>query len=70
MFRLVPMHQLKSGAQSGVHGEPGPDIFDVRYAALHGRLELARSEAAAGPQEAVPAAPSAVNGLLAKSRGA
>jgi NTE family protein len=70
---LAPMHQLKSGPNLVVHfGEPAPEMFDVDYAALPGRLELVAAMLMPFRKKLLPAAPSAVNvlwrGLVAHQR--
>src|SRR3984893_13437043 len=61
---LAPMHQLKSGPNLVVHfGEPAAEMFDVEYAALPGRLELAMAMLMPFRKKLLPAAPSAVNVL-------
>ena len=61
---LDPMHQLKSGPNLVVHfGEPAVETFDVDYAALPGRLELAAAMLVPFRKNSLPAAPSAVNVL-------
>jgi NTE family protein len=61
---LEPMHQLKSGPNLVVHfGEPAVEKFDVDYAALPGRLELAAAMLVPFRKKLLPAAPSAVNVL-------
>ena len=61
---LVPMHQLKSGPNLVVHfGEPEIETFDVDYAALPGRLELAAAMLVPFRKKLLPKAPSAVNVL-------
>ena len=61
---LEPMHQLKSGPNLVVHfGEPAIEKFDVDYAALPGRLELAAAMLVPFRKKLLPQAPSAVNVL-------
>jgi len=61
---LEPMHQLKSGPNLVVHfGEPAIQTFDIDYAALPGRLELAAAMLIPFRKKLLPAAPSAVNVL-------
>jgi NTE family protein len=61
---LAQMHQLKSGPNLVVHfGDPAAEMFDVDYAALPGRLELAMSMLMPFRKKLLPAAPSAVNVL-------
>jgi NTE family protein len=61
---LAQMHQLKSGPNLVVHfGEPAVETFDVDYAALPGRLELAAAMLMPFRKKLLPAAPSAVNVL-------
>ena len=61
---LAPMHQLKSGPNLVVHfGDPAAEMFDVEYAALPGRLELAAAMLMPFRKRLLPAAPSAVNVL-------
>ena len=61
---LEPMHQLKSGPNLVVHfGEPAVETFDVDYAALPGRLELAAAMLVPFRKNRLPAAPNAVNVL-------
>ena len=61
---LAPMHQLKSGPNLVVHfGEPAAETFDVDYAALPGRLELALAMLVPFRKKILPNAPSAVNVL-------
>ena len=61
---LASMHQLKSGPNLVVHfGEPAAEMFDVEYAALPGRLELAAAMLLPFRKKLLPAAPSAVNVL-------
>ncbi len=61
---LDPMHQLKSGPNLVVHfGEPAVETFDVDYASLPGRLELAVAMLLPFRKKLLPAAPSAVNVL-------
>jgi NTE family protein len=61
---LEPMHQLKSGPNLVVHfGEPAIEKFDVDYAALPGRLELAAAMLVPFRKKLLPPAPSAVNVL-------
>jgi NTE family protein len=61
---LAPMHQLKSGPNLVVHfGEPAVQRFDVDYATLPGRLELAAAMLVPFRKKLLPAAPSAVNVL-------
>src|SRR5882762_9618356 len=61
---LASMHQLKSGPNLVVHfGEPAAEMFDVDYAALPGRLELAAAMLLPFRKKLLPAAPSAVNVL-------
>jgi NTE family protein len=61
---LAPMHQLKSGPNLVVHfGNPATETFDVDYAALPGRLELAAAMLMPFRKKLLPNAPSAVNVL-------
>jgi len=61
---LEPMHQLKGGPNLVVHfGEPAVETFNVDYAALPGRLELAVAMLLPFRKKLLPAAPSAVNVL-------
>jgi len=61
---LAPMHQLKSGPNLVVHfGNPATETFDVDYAALPGRLELAAAMLVPFRKKSLPVAPSAVNVL-------
>ncbi len=61
---LAPMHQLKSGPNLVVHfGNPATETFDVDYAALPGRLELAAAMLLPFRKKLLPVAPSAVNVL-------
>ena len=61
---LEPMHQLKSGPNLVVHfGEPAVEKFDVDYATLPGRLELAAAMLMPFRKKLLPSAPSAVNVL-------
>jgi NTE family protein len=61
---LAPMHQLKSGPNLVVHfGNPATERFDVDYAALPGRLELAAAMLMPFRRKLLPNAPSAVNVL-------
>src|SRR6202048_1808141 len=61
---LAQMHQLKSGPNLVVHfGDPAAEMFDVEYAALPGRLELAMAMLMPFRKKLLPAAPSAVNVL-------
>jgi NTE family protein len=61
---LAPMHQLKSGPNLVVHfGDPATETFDVDYASLPGRLELAAAMLLPFRKKSLPAAPSAVNVL-------
>ena len=61
---LAPMHQLKSGPNLVVHfGEPAAETFDVDYAALPGRFELAAAMLMPFRKKLLPKAPSAVNVL-------
>ena len=61
---LEPMHQLKSGPNLVVHfGDPAIETFDVDYASLPGRLELAAAMLLPFRKKLLPAAPSAVNVL-------
>jgi NTE family protein len=61
---LAPMHQLKSGPNLVVHfGNPATEKFDVDYAALPGRLELAAAMLMPFRKKLLPKAPSAVNVL-------
>jgi NTE family protein len=61
---LAQMHQLKSGPNLVVHfGDPADEMFDVDYAALPGRLELAMTMLMPFRKKLLPAAPSAVNVL-------
>jgi NTE family protein len=61
---LTEMHQLKSGPNLVVHfGDPADEMFDVEYAALPGRLELAMAMLMPFRKQLLPAAPSAVNVL-------
>jgi NTE family protein len=61
---LAPMHQLKSGPNLVVHfGNPATETFDVDYAALPGRLELAAAMLMPFRRKLLPNAPSAVNVL-------
>ena len=61
---LAPMHQLKSGPNLVVHfGNPATERFDVDYAALPGRLELAAAMLMPFRKKLLPKAPSAVNVL-------
>jgi NTE family protein len=61
---LAPMHQLKSGPNLVVHfGNPATETFDVDYAALPGRLELAAAMLMPFRKKLLPKAPSAVNVL-------
>ena len=61
---LAPMHQLKSGPNLVVHfGNPATETFDVDYAALPGRLELATAMLLPFRRKSLPVAPSAVNVL-------
>jgi NTE family protein len=61
---LAPMHQLKSGPNLVVHfGNPATETFDVDYAALPGRLELAVAMLVPFRKNSLPVAPSAVNVL-------
>ena len=61
---LAPMHQLKSGPNLVVHfGNPATETFDVDYAALPGRLELAAAMLLPFRRKSLPVAPSAVNVL-------
>jgi NTE family protein len=58
------MHQLKSGPNLVVHfGDPAAEMFDVKYAALPGRLELIAAMLMPFRKRLLPAAPSAVNVL-------
>ena len=61
---LLPMHQLKSGPNLVVHfGGAATETFDVDYAALPGRLELAAAMLMPFRKKSLPKAPSAVNVL-------
>ncbi len=61
---LAPMHQLKSGPNLVVHfGEPAVETFDVDYATLPGRLELAAAMLVPFRKNSLPAAPNAINVL-------
>ena len=61
---LAPMHQLKSGPNLVVHfGNSATETFDVDYAALPGRFELAAAMLMPFRRKLLPAAPSAVNVL-------
>lgn len=61
---LAQMHQLKSGPNLVVHfGDPAAEIFDVDYAALPGRFELAVAMLMPFRKKLLPAAPSAINVL-------
>jgi NTE family protein len=61
---LEPMHQLKSGPNLVVHfGEPAIQTFDIDYAALPGRLELAAAMLLPFRKKRLPTAPSAINVL-------
>ena len=61
---LAPMHQLKSGPNLVVHfGNPATETFDVDYAALPGRFELAAAMLLPFRKKSLPVAPSAVNVL-------
>src|SRR4029077_17450953 len=61
---LEPMHQLKSGPNLVVHfGEPAIETFNIDYASLPGRLELAAAMLLPFRKKLLPAAPSAVNVL-------
>lgn len=61
---LAQMHQLKSGPNLVVHfGDPAAEIFDVDYAALPGRFELAVAMLTPFRRKLLPAAPSAINVL-------
>jgi NTE family protein len=61
---LAPMRQLKSGPNLVVHfGNSATETFDVDYAALPGRFELAAAMLVPFRRKSLPAAPSAVNVL-------
>ncbi|MET0598515.1 MAG: cyclic nucleotide-binding and patatin-like phospholipase domain-containing protein [Mesorhizobium sp.] len=61
---VLPMHQLKSGPNLVVHfGGAATETFDVDYAALPGRLELAAAMLMPFRKKSLPKAPSAVNVL-------
>jgi NTE family protein len=61
---LAPMHQLKNGPNLVVHfGNPATETFDVDYASLPGRLELAAAMLLPFRKKNLPVAPSAVNVL-------
>lgn len=61
---LAQMHQLKSGPNLVVHfGDPAQEMFDVDYAELPGRFELALAMLTPFRKKLLPAAPSAVNVL-------
>jgi NTE family protein len=61
---LAQMHQLKSGPNLVVHfGDPAAEMFDVEYAELPGRFELAVAMLMPFRKKLLPAAPSAVNVL-------
>ena len=61
---LAQMHQLKSGPNLVVHfGDPADEMFDVDYAELPGRFELALAMLTPFRKKLLPAAPSAVNVL-------
>jgi NTE family protein len=61
---LAQMHQLKSGPNLVVHfGDPAAEMFDVDYAELPGRFELAVAMLTPFRKKLLPAAPSAVNVL-------
>ena len=61
---LEPMHQLKSGPNLVVHfGEPAIETFNIDYATLPGRLELAAAMLVPFRKKLLPPAPSAVNVL-------
>jgi NTE family protein len=61
---LAPMRQLKSGPNLVVHfGNSATETFDVDYAALPGRFELAAAMLVPFRRKFLPAAPSAVNVL-------
>jgi NTE family protein len=61
---LAPMHQLKRGPNLVVHfGDPATETFDVDYASLPGRLELAAAMLLPFRKKSLPVAPSAVNVL-------
>lgn len=61
---LAQMHQLKNGPNLVVHfGDPADEMFDVDYAALPGRLELAMTMLMPFRKKLLPVAPSAVNVL-------
>jgi NTE family protein len=61
---LAQMHQLKSGPNLVVHfGDPAVEMFDVDYAELPGRFELAMAMLTPFRKKLLPAAPSAVNVL-------
>jgi NTE family protein len=61
---LDPMHQLKSGPNLVVHfGEPEVETFDVDYATLPSRLELAAAMLVPFRKNRLPAAPNAVSVL-------
>jgi NTE family protein len=61
---LAPMRQLKNGPNLVVHfGNPATETFDVDYAALPGRFELAAAMLLPFRKKSLPVAPSAVNVL-------
>jgi NTE family protein len=61
---LAQMHQLKSGPNLVVHfGDPAAEMFEVDYAKLPGRFELAVAMLMPFRRRLLPAAPSAVNVL-------